>query len=57
MDILTYAAVKIGGFPEQRVLGSGIEAHVPVSLDEEEMELLKHSADTLKEVIGSLDLP
>jgi hypothetical protein len=23
---------------------------------EEEMELLKHSADTLKEVIGSLDL-
>ena len=57
VDILTYAAVKIGGFPEQRVLGSGIEAHVPVSLDEEEMELLKHSADTLKEVIGSLDLP
>ena len=36
---------------------NGVEAHVPVSLDEEEMELLKHSADTLKEVIGSLDLP
>ncbi len=35
---------------------NGVEAHVPVSLDEEEMELLKHSADTLKEVIGSLDL-
>ena len=34
----------------------GVESHVPIALDEEEMEMLKRSADTLKEVIGSLDL-
>lgn len=35
---------------------NGVESHVPIALDEEEMEMLKRSADTLKEVIGSLDL-
>ena len=34
----------------------GVESHVPIALDEEEMEMLKRSADTLKEVTGSLDL-
>lgn len=36
---------------------NGVETHVPISLDKEEMGLLKHSADTLKKVIGGLDLP
>lgn len=33
----------------------GVETHVPVSLDEEETELLKRSANTLKGVIDGLD--
>lgn len=34
----------------------GVETHVPISLDEEEERLLKRSAGTLKEVIGTLNL-
>ena len=34
----------------------GIETHVPISLDYEEAEALRHSAETLREVASALDL-
>lgn len=34
----------------------GIETHVPISLNDEEIKLLRHSAETLKKIICELDL-
>ena len=34
----------------------GVETHVPIVLDEEEKEQLRHSAETLKQVAATLDL-
>ena len=35
---------------------NGVRSRVNIQLNEEETALLRHSADTLKQVIGSLDI-
>ncbi len=39
------------------IVGSdGVENHVPISLNEKEIESLRHSAETIREIVSGLDL-
>ena len=49
IDGIALSMPAIGG-------SDGVENHVPIYLNEKEIESLRHSAETIREIVSGLDL-